>query len=69
MAVRKSKTVFSEKKIEQLKNMPLIQQKVFKSRDGRFLVTQTRISSIKPVEYFERVLDANPEEDNEFFFD
>lgn len=67
--MKKYRKSLSERKIEQLKNMPLIQQRIFKSKDGRFVVTQTRISSIKPVEYFEKVLEAEPEEESDFFFD
>ena len=53
----------SEKKVEQLKNVPLIRQRIFKTTDGRFVVTQLQISSVKPVAYFEKVLESMPEED------
>lgn len=53
----------SNKKEEQLKKMPQIQSSVFKSQDGRFLVHKTVITDIKPVSYYEVVLDNEPEVD------
>ncbi|MFT4283116.1 MAG: hypothetical protein ACMXX6_01685 [Candidatus Woesearchaeota archaeon] len=46
----------TNKKEEQLKEMPLIKSKVSKSKDGRFLVHKTEIVTIKPVAYYEAVL-------------
>ncbi len=45
------------KKIEQLKNMPLIESKVFKTPDERYIVHRTIISQVKPVEYYRAVLE------------
>ena len=47
----------SEKKIEELKKQPVIETKIRKSRDGRWLIHQTKITDIKPVNYFEKVLE------------
>ncbi|MBU0980858.1 MAG: hypothetical protein KJ709_08705 [Nanoarchaeota archaeon] len=49
----------SEKKVAQLKKMPMIESKVFKTPDSRFVVHKTIISQVKPVEYYQAILD-NP---------
>lgn len=54
--------VLGDKKVEQLKKMPLIETKIFKSKDERFIVHKTIISSIKPVEYYRVIMDAPVEE-------
>lgn len=41
---------------EQLKQMPKIESKVSKSKDGRFLIHKTTITHIKPSAYYEAVL-------------
>ena len=46
----------TNKKEDQLKKMPNIESKVFKSQDGRFLVHKTIITDIKPVSYYEVVM-------------
>ncbi len=51
-----------EKKIEQLKNMPLIESKVFKTPDNRYMVHRTIISQVKPVEYYKAILENSSEE-------
>ncbi|MBN1386562.1 hypothetical protein JW968_06350 [Candidatus Woesearchaeota archaeon] len=61
------KSKLGSKRVEQLKKMPIIQNRVFKSQDGRFLVHTTSITHIKPVEYYEKVLDSEPDEAEDFF--
>jgi len=51
-----------EKKIEQLKNMPLIESKVFKTPDNRYMVHRTILSQVKPVEYYKAILENSSEE-------
>ena len=46
----------SNKKEEQLKKMPLIQSRIKASRNGRYIIQQTVITSIKPIEYYNAVL-------------
>lgn len=46
----------TNKKEEQLKKMPIVENKVFMSKNKRFLVHQTRITNIKPVAYYEKIL-------------
>lgn len=49
----------SNKKEEQIRQMPLIKNKVSKSKDGRFLIHRTEIIHIKPTAYYEAVLKNN----------
>jgi len=53
--------VIGKKKLDQLKKMPLIESKVFKTPDNKFLVHRTILSFVKPVEYFQAIID-NPAE-------
>jgi len=54
--------IIGDKKLEQLKKMPVIETVVFKSRDGKYVVNKTTITDIKPVNYFQAVLDSEPKE-------
>jgi hypothetical protein len=45
------------KKIEQLKNQPIIETQTTKSEDGRWILHRTTILDIKPVSYMEKVLE------------
>ncbi len=54
-----------KKKLESLRKMPLIENTVRKSKDGSYIVNKTTITSIKPVEYFQAVIDSEPSESNE----
>jgi len=49
----------TEKKIEELSRQPVIESKVRKSNDGKWLIHQTKITDIKPVGYFEKVLEGD----------
>ncbi len=44
------------KKEQQLRKMPLIQSRVKASRNGRYIIQQTVITNIKPIEYYNAVL-------------
>ena len=46
----------SSVKIEQLSKMPIIENSVKKSEDGKLLIHKTTITDIKAVSYFEKVL-------------
>lgn len=52
-----------DKKIEQLKKMPLIENRIFKSKDGKYLVNQLKISTIRPVAYFEKIIESEADDD------
>jgi len=53
---------FSEKRLEQIKNMPIVESRVAKSKDGKFVMHKTVITDIKPVKYYEAVMEKVPEE-------
>jgi hypothetical protein len=53
---------FTEKQTESLKKMPFIESHVAKSKDGKYLVHKTTITHIKPIQYYEAVLEGQPEE-------
>lgn len=46
----------SSKKEDQLRKMPLIQSRIKASRNGKYIISQTVITSIKPIEYYNAVL-------------
>ena len=52
----------TNKKEEQLKKMPIVEARVAKSKDGKYLVHRTVITDIKPVEYYKVVMDSTPQE-------
>ena len=43
--------------------MPLIQTFVTKSKDGKWVINKTTITTIKPVQYFETILAHDGEEE------
>lgn len=51
----------SNKKEEQLRQMPIIKTKVTKSKDGKFLVHRTELVTIRPMAYYEAIV-SNKEE-------
>ncbi|MFW6230901.1 MAG: hypothetical protein ACOC32_02660 [Nanoarchaeota archaeon] len=54
-----------KKKLETLKQMPIIETRVKKSKDGSYIINRTTITTIKPVEYFQAVLDSDPQQEEE----
>jgi len=52
----------TNKKEEQLRQMPIVQAKLFKSKDGKYMVHKTTITNIKPTAYYEAVMSAPGEE-------
>ena len=56
---------FGEKREQVLKNMPIIETRVSKSKDGKYLLHKTTITHIKPVGYYDAVLNGQaPSEEN-----
>ncbi|MDD5086878.1 MAG: hypothetical protein PHV16_03935 [Candidatus Nanoarchaeia archaeon] len=53
---------FSEKRLEQIKNMPIVESRVSKSKDGKFIMHKTVITDIKPVKYYDAVMENQGEE-------
>lgn len=47
----------SNKKEAQLRKMPLIESNFQKSKDGRYLVHKTTITTIRPLAYFEKIIE------------
>jgi hypothetical protein len=43
------------------KNKPVIETRVLKSKDGKYLLHRTIITDIRPVKYFEKVMEVDPE--------
>ena len=44
------------KKEAQLRRMPLIQSRIKASRNGRYIIQQTVITNVKPIEYYNAIL-------------
>ena len=42
---------------QKMKKMPIIESRVRRSKDGKFLVHKTEITTIKPIQYYETVLE------------
>jgi len=53
--------VLTTKKEEQLKKMPRIESRIYKSRNGKYIVQRTIISSVKPVAYLQKIIDGQNE--------
>lgn len=49
----------SNKKEQQLKKMPIIQSRIKASRNGRYIIQQTVITNVKPIEYYNAILANN----------
>ncbi|MGM5480670.1 MAG: hypothetical protein ACQESC_04395 [Nanobdellota archaeon] len=47
----------TSKKEERLKKMPNIESVFFRSKDGKYLIHRTVITTVRPVEYFQKVLE------------
>jgi len=47
----------TNKKEEQLKKMPLIETKISKSRDGKYLIHRTIITHIRPMAYYRAIVE------------
>jgi len=53
----------SDKKEEQLREQPIIRTTVRKSEDGKYMVTKTEITYIKPVAYYAAILSSERSEE------
>jgi len=49
-------TELSAVKIEQLNRQPVVESSISVSEDGKWIVHKTTITDIKPVKYYEKVL-------------
>jgi hypothetical protein len=58
MEVRKmEQETLSPVKIKQLSKQPILETNINKSEDGKWVIHKTTITDIKPVSYFEKVLE------------
>jgi hypothetical protein len=46
----------SNRKEEELKRMPRIQSRIKTSKNGRYIIQQTVITNVKPIEYYNAIL-------------
>lgn len=53
------KVELSQKKKQQLNNMPIIKTNVKLSKTGEYVVHETIITDIKPIAYWKKVLDVD----------
>ena len=53
----------TEKQEEQLKQMPIVKTRISKSKDGKYVLHTTEITSIKPAKYYEAVLNEEVEQE------
>lgn len=49
----------TEKKMKQLKKMPLVQTRIRRLKDTNLIIHQTIISDIRPLEYYQAVVDKS----------
>lgn len=48
-------------KEEQLNKMPQIETKIKKSKDGKYVIHQTIITTMRPTAYYEAIVEGNSE--------
>ena len=48
----------TNKKEQQLRKMPLIESTFSKSKDGKYLIHKTVITTIRPTAYFEKIIES-----------
>ena len=53
----------TNKKEEQLRKMPYVESRVSKSKDGRFMIHKTVITDVKPVNYYNAVIEGRVDEE------
>jgi len=49
-----------EKTTKEFQNKPILETHISKSEDGKWVIHKTVITDIKPVAYFEKVLEKTP---------
>jgi len=52
-----------EKKMQQLVDMPIIETRVFKSKDGNYIIHKTSITDIRSVKYYDAVMSGDVKEE------
>jgi len=51
----------TNKKEDQLRKMPIVQARIMKSKDGKYLIHRTEITTIRPMAYYETILHGKEE--------
>lgn len=51
-----------DKKIEELNRQPVIESRIWKSKDSMWIIHETRILDFKPRSFFEKVMTSAEEE-------
>jgi hypothetical protein len=51
----------TNKKEEQLRKMPIVQTRMMKSKDGKYLIHRVEITTIRPMAYYETILHGKEE--------
>lgn len=41
----------------QLSDIPIINNRIYKSKDGRYIINELRIKTIKPVNYYNKIIE------------
>jgi hypothetical protein len=53
----------TNKKEDQLRRMPIIKASILKSKDGKYLIHRTEITTIRPMAYYDAVLNGKEGKD------
>jgi hypothetical protein len=53
--------VLTTKREESIKKMPYIETKIEKSKDGKYMINKTTITHVRPVAYYQAVIDGKEE--------
>ena len=51
----------TNKKEEQLRKMPIVQTRMMRSKDGKYLIHRVEITTIRPMAYYETILHGKEE--------
>jgi hypothetical protein len=64
----------TNKKEEQLRKMPRIESYIFKSKDNKYIIQKTTISTVRPVGYYHKIMEGKEQsptleqfDDSDFF--
>tara|TARA_Y100000034_G_scaffold130215_1_gene188086 strand:+ start:7741 stop:7917 length:177 start_codon:yes stop_codon:yes gene_type:complete len=55
----------TDKKIEQILRQPIIENRINKSKDGKYIIHRTVITDIKPTKYYDAVLNGTAKVEEE----
>ena len=53
----------TDRKEQQLKKMPMIESRLSKSKDGKYLIHRTVITHVRPLAYYKAILEEDGVED------